>query len=76
MYLSTSHKADKRKSTRSHPHHRKRIPCPACPFERLIDAGEYIRSKTYAPGDEGYLEADYYQKCSKCKADIGIKKIE
>ena len=67
-------------SNRSAYNHRRRnrprLPCPACAFERLIDTGEFIRSKTYASEDEGYLDADYYQKCSKCKADIGIKRIE
>jgi hypothetical protein len=56
--------------------HRPRLPCPVCTFERLIDTGECTRSKTYASGDEGYLDADYYQKCSSCKAEIGIRKIE
>ena len=32
--------------------------------------------KTYVEGQDGYLEADYYQKCTHCKADIGIRKIE
>jgi hypothetical protein len=56
--------------------HRPRLPCPVCTFERLIDTGEFTRSKTYAPGEDGYLNADYYQKCSSCKAEIGIRKIE
>ena len=53
-----------------------RLPCPACTFDRLIDTGEHTRSKTYMPGEDGYLNADYYQKCSSCKAEIGIRKIE
>jgi hypothetical protein len=27
-------------------------------------------------GDPGYEDADYYQKCFNCKAEIGIRKIE
>jgi len=76
MYIATSQKADKRKTTRNRQHYRQRLPCPACEFERLLDTGQYTHSLTYVAGQVGYLEADYYQKCSKCKADIGIKKIE
>jgi DNA-directed RNA polymerase subunit RPC12/RpoP len=63
---------------KSHPRerHRSRIPCPSCGFERLIDTGLHTRSKTFIEGQSGYLAADYYQKCKKCKAEIGIKKIE
>jgi hypothetical protein len=57
-------------------HHHERLSCPACQFERLIDTGRHTQSQTYVEGQEGYLEADYYQKCRKCKADIGIRKIE
>lgn len=76
MYLVTSHKAEKRKTTRNRQHYRQRLPCPACEFERLIDTGQYTHSLTYLPGEDGYVEADYYQKCRHCKADIGIRKIE
>lgn len=58
----------------NHQHYRNRLSCPVCCFKRLIDTSQYIRSKTYTAGEEGYLNADYYQKCSVCKADIGIQK--
>lgn len=64
-----------RKSKLRH-QHRPRLPCPVCNFERLIDTGMYTHSRTYVVGQKGYLEADYYQKCNHCKADIGIRKIE
>jgi len=69
-------KVKRKKSSRIHQHYRQRLPCPACHFERLIDTGQYTRSKTYVVGEDGYLDADYYQKCSSCKAEIGIRKIE
>jgi hypothetical protein len=56
--------------------YRPRLPCPACTFERLIDTGQSTRSITFMPGEDGYLNADYYQKCSSCKLEIGIRKIE
>ena len=60
----------------SKPQRKARLPCPACGFGRLIDTGQHTRSKTYMVGENGYNEADYYQKCSSCKAEIGIRKIE
>jgi hypothetical protein len=66
----------KRKKTRSRPHLRKRLPCPVCKFERLIDSGQHTKSQTFMEGDPGYNNADYYQKCVSCKAEIGIRKIE
>ena len=54
----------------------KKLPCPACEFDRLIDTGQFTCSKTYLPGEEGYLDADYYQKCAGCKLEIGIQKIK
>ena len=52
------------------------LSCPICENERLIDTSELTHSKTYVPGQTGYMEADYYQKCKGCKEQIGIKKIE
>lgn len=66
----------KRKSSHDRPHYRQRLTCPVCHFDRLIDTGQHTRSITYVAGEDGYLDADYYQKCSYCKAEIGIRKIE
>jgi len=68
----------KKKSSRDRPHYRQQLSCPICHFTRLIDSGQNTRSETYVVGETGYLNADYYAKCpnSKCKADIGIRKIE
>lgn len=62
------------KYMRQHAH--QRLHCPACGFRRLIDTGQHTKSLTYVEGQNGYLEADYYQKCNHCKAEIGIRKIE
>jgi len=64
----------KRAQNRPHLHHR--LPCPACHFERLIDTGQHTKSQTFTAGEPGYNDADYYQKCFCCKAEIGIRKIE
>ena len=53
-----------------------RLPCPACHFDRLIDTGLCTHSLTYVEGQDGYQDADYYQKCKNCKAEVGIRKIE
>jgi len=66
----------KKKTNRNPQYIRQRLPCPACQFGRLIDTGQRTHSVTYVPGQDGYLDADYYLKCSHCKADIGIRKIE
>lgn len=68
--------AVKRKKSHNRAHIHPRLPCPACHFERLIDTGHHTRSITYIAGDPGYKDADYYQKCRHCKAEIGIRKIE
>jgi hypothetical protein len=67
---------NKRKKTHNRPHVHQRLQCPACHFERLIDTGQQTKSLTYMAGDPGYNDADYYQKCFSCKAEIGIRKIE
>lgn len=66
----------KKKSSRERLHQHQRLPCPACHFERLIDSGQDTQSLTFVIEEPGYYNADYYQKCSSCKADIGIKKIK
>ena len=51
------------------------IICPNCGFRRLIDTGQGTESATYVPGQDGYDKADYYQKCSRCNEEIGIRKL-
>ena len=52
------------------------IICPNCGFRRLIDSGMFTVSETFIPGQNGYESADYYQKCSRCNEEIGIKKLK
>lgn len=49
------------------------IICPNCGFRRLIDTSRFTVSDTFVPGQNGYESADYYQKCSRCNEEIGIK---
>ena len=55
--------------------HRPRLPCPICEFKRLIDTGQHTLSRTLVAGESDYPNADYYQKCPCCKAEIGIQKL-
>ena len=55
--------------------HRSRLPCPICEFPRLIDTNPFTISITYIPIEDGYWSADYYQKCKRCREEIGIRKI-
>lgn len=59
-------------------HFRQRLPCPACGFGRLIDTGQFTHSEVHVMGQNDNWAADYYVKCPnpKCKAEIGIRKIE
>lgn len=52
------------------------IICPNCGFRRLIDTSRFTVSDTFIPGQNGYESADYYQKCSRCNEEIGIKKLK
>lgn len=54
---------------------RQTVPCPACNFKRLIDAGDDTKTRTFQPEDPGYEDADYYQKCHHCGTEIGISKL-
>ena len=78
MLLNLERTATKRKKSHSRSHIHQRLFCPVCHFGRLIDTGQHTRSLTFIEGQEGYLRADYYAKCPnpKCKAEIGIRKIE
>ncbi len=55
---------------------KKKLPCPVCGFERLIDEDEHTKTEAKAesamPPD---WIADYFQKCPRCKNQIGIKKV-
>ena len=74
--LSKVQQTNRKKSSGNGQYFRRRLSCPICNFERLIDTGQNTKSQTYQVGDSAYLNADYYQKCSKCKSVIGITKIE
>lgn len=64
LYRVTLRKAQQRK-------HRT-LSCPACHCSRLIDTGDSTQSRTICPGETGYEQADYYQKCHGCGTEIGI----
>jgi hypothetical protein len=70
--------ATERKKTHNHPQGRPRLSCPACGLGRLIDTGQFIHSELHVMERGDKWEGDYYTKCPnpKCKADIGIRKIE
>lgn len=54
---------------------RKRLYCPEC-GARLIDAAWNNNSELRAEQNiRGGWKADYYQKCNKCKKQIGIRKV-
>jgi hypothetical protein len=76
MRVENDYRTVQSKATHSRQHLHERLPCPACHFERLIDTSPKTRSLTYTEGQAGYLDADYFQKCKNCKAEIGIRKIE
>jgi len=50
--------------------------CPICGFKRLIDSDVNTKSELKPEKEirDGWC-ADYYQKCPKCRNQIGIKKI-
>ena len=58
------------------PIHKKRLCCPVCNFNRLIDADESTKSELIPESkiEPGWIP-DYYQKCPVCKSQIGIKKL-
>lgn len=55
---------------------RKKYECPVCGFDRLIDADVQNKSELKAEKDipKGWIP-DYYQKCPRCKNQIGIRKV-
>ena len=55
---------------------KKSLSCPVCGNRRLIDAPIFTESEM-VPEDKipiGWLP-DYYQKCRRCKSEIGIRKV-
>ncbi len=55
---------------------RKHLSCPLCGFKRLIDAEADNQSELVAEKDMKIdWKADYFQKCPKCKNQIGIRKV-
>lgn len=55
---------------------KKQLKCPVCGFKRLIDSDANIKSELIAENkmQDGW-KPDYYQKCPKCRNQIGIRKI-
>ena len=50
--------------------------CPVCGFKRLIDTGQGCKSELKKIDyDTSEWQADYYQKCKRCKNEIGIRKV-
>lgn len=52
----------------------KRVNCPNC-GSRVIDAGRDTDTEVHELMQYESWEADYYMKCWKCKAIIGLKKL-
>lgn len=55
---------------------KQQLVCPVCGFRRLIDSDMNTKSELKSEKEicNGW-RADYYQKCPKCRNQIGIKKI-
>lgn len=55
---------------------KKKLSCPVCGFNRLIDADidnqSELISEDKMPKD---WQPDYFQKCPHCKNQIGIRKV-
>lgn len=55
---------------------RTQLDCPICGFKRLIDSDINTKSELKPEKDiKNGWHADYFQKCPRCKNQIGIKKI-
>ena len=54
---------------------KKALLCPKCGRGRLIDENTRIKSEVRVVDDDTW-PADYYAKCTICKAQIGVRKIE
>ena len=55
---------------------KKKLRCPVCGFQRLVDANEKITIEMFAKNKIPLKwNADFYMKCSKCCNQIGIKKV-
>lgn len=66
----------KRMKPFGHKYQKKRLPCPACGFGRLIDAELNTHSELHVMEKNDPWKADYYTKCYHCKAEVGLRKIE
>ena len=75
MNASKSYQRNKTKKAQSHMYPRKRINCPICKY-RIIDEGIETTSALHIMEDGDLWDGDYYTKCQRCNANIGIKKIE
>ena len=49
------------------------VQCPCCENKRIIDKGVLTVAEA-KPADEEHIHSDFYIKCWKCKAEIGLKK--
>ena len=54
---------------------RERLLCPKCQH-RMIDQSKGTESELHVIDDSDDWPADYYLKCSQCKAEIGLRKIK
>lgn len=54
---------------------KKPLICPNCQKGRLIDANADIVTEVRILKEDDPWEADYYAKCSVCKAEVGVRKL-
>ena len=55
---------------------KKKLICPVCNFQRLIDSAVSIESELRKEDDiDSKWKPDYYMKCPRCKNQIGIRKV-
>lgn len=50
--------------------------CPRCGRGRLMDESVSIKSEAHVIDADDAWPADYYTKCTVCKAQVGVRKIE
>ena len=75
MNVDKSSHENKSKREHNHKHQRKRISCPVCKY-RIIDEGIGMTSTLHIMEEGDVWEGDYYTKCQKCNAEIGIRKTK
>ena len=75
MNYSNSHQTSRKKKGHGHKYQRKQLICPICKY-RIIDEGINTSSALHVMEDDDQWEGDYYTKCHRCNAEVGVKKIE